>query len=117
MKNENSNFVCGNGSNCIRFRIKVSKKRTTSSLCPHEHIVTILSGKNTENDASSIVETSKPSDGHEWLENTSKYLYNNRRIDLSDINIRDLEEKILEKKKYDGWPKLYHVSPNWAILR
>ena len=49
MKNDKSNFVCANGSGCSRFRIKISKKRTTASLCPHEHIVQLMSGKTAEN--------------------------------------------------------------------
>ena len=111
MKNKSSNFICANGSNCLRFRVKVSKKRTTSSLCPHEHIVMVVSGKNLENAMSTRDnESGYPCDEHKWLENTSKYLFENHRIVLSDINMINLEQKIVERNRNRGWSKVYQVE-------
>ena len=112
MKNEESNFSCANGSNCQRFRVKVSKKRTTLSLCPHEHIVMLVSGKN--NDAAKNSEDEDDdekvlSEEKEWLENSAKYLFDRYRVNFSDSNVRRLEEKVMEKNKSGGWSKLYQV--------
>ena len=113
MKNETSNFVCANGSGCIRFRVKVAKKRTTASLCPHEHIVMVLSGKNVENAAveeHANDDQDSPQKDNNWLQNTSKYLFDKKRIDLSDENIRRLEAKVMERTKSGSWLKLFQVQ-------
>ena len=109
MKNPTTNFICANGNNCTRFRVKVSKKRTTTSLCPHEHIVMLMSGKNIENAETSVSEPGNPCEEHKWLECTSKYLFETMKIDMSDANIMRLEEDIVEINKSQGWPKLYQV--------
>ena len=111
MKNQTSNFICANGNNCTRFCVKVSKKRTTTSLCPHKHIVMLLSGKNIENaeTPASDSEPGNPCEEHKWLECTSRYLFETKKIDLSDANIMKLEEQIVERNKSRGWPKLYQV--------
>ena len=111
MKNQTSNFICANGNNCTRFCVKVSKKRTTTSLCPHEHIIMLLSGKNIENaeTPASDSEPGNPCEEHKWLECTSRYLFETKKIDLSDANIMKLEEQIVERNKSRGWPKLYQV--------
>ena len=113
MKNEASNFSCANGSNCSSFRLKVAKKRTTLSLCPHEHIVMVVSGKNLENAAAESSEEEDDenvmTDGQNWLENTTKYLFGHFRVDFSDTNIRRLEQKVMEKKKSGDWSKVYQV--------
>ena len=113
MRNKESNFACANGSGCTRFRVKVSKKRTTSSLCPHEHIVIVASGKNLQNalDQSPEVSQTDPTfDNHVWLQNTSKFLFRNRRMDLADVNIRNLERKVMTRNKTDDWPRVYQVQ-------
>ena len=86
MKNEESDFSCANGNNCQRFRVTVSKKRKTLSLCPHEHIVMLMSGKNIPN---AVTENSEEDDDDDnddekvlseekkWLENSTKYLFDN----------------------------------------
>ena len=112
MKNESSNFICANGSNCSRFRVKVAKKRTTLSLCPHEHIVMLVSGRHLEeadNEASQDEGEDKAFDDNDWLENTTKYLFNNFKVDFSDMNMRRIEEKIMEKNKSGDWSKVYQV--------
>ena len=116
MKNEESNFSCANGSNCQRFRVKVSKKRTTLSLCPHEHVVMLVSGKNIPNAAAENSEDDDDNDDEkalseakEWLENSAKYLFDRYRVNFSDSNVRRLEEKVMEKNKSGGWSKLYQV--------
>ena len=73
----------------------------------------VLSGKNLENALEHSEEdnqTDIPSDRHVWLENTSKYLFENRRIDMSDTNIKNLEKKVMEMNKSNGWSKVYQVK-------
>lgn len=116
MKNEESDFECANGKNCQRFRVTVSKKQKTLSLCPHEHIVMLVSGKNIPN---AVTENSEDDDDNDdekvlgeetkWLENSAKYLFDNYRVNFSDSNVRRLEEKVMEKNKSGGWSKLYQV--------
>ena len=111
MKNDKSNFVCANGSGCSRFRIKISKKRTTASLCPHEHIVQLMSGKTAENSEEVPQEQEQVNifDNHVWLENTSKFLFSHRQLELSDSNIKRIEKLVLERNKLDTWPRVYQV--------
>ena len=121
MKNASSNFGCANGSGCIRFRVKVSKKRTTASLCPHENIVMVLSGKNIENAQSqpAAVDNDRPgqfADQHEWLENTSKYLFENRRLDTSDSNIRYLQQRVMERNKTEDWSSVHQVKGTLNLI-
>ena len=111
LKSDNGTFVCANGSGCARFRVKVSKKRTTASLCPHEHIVVLVTDTNTKNtdESSDKHNDDKTFGNHVWLENTSKYLYKHRQLDLSDANIKHLEQRVMERNKLDAWPKVYQV--------
>ena len=98
----------------MRFRVKVSKKRTTVSLCPHENIVMVLSGKNVENEKSqtAAVDNDQPGfdDQHKLLENTSRYLFENRRLDTSDSNIMYLQNKVMERNKTDDWSMVHQVK-------
>ena len=112
MKNDSSKFVCANGSGCTRFRVKVSKKRTTSNLCPHEHIVMVVSGKNVRNvqEAPNDAQADKSFGSHLWLENTSKFLYKSRRIEVTDSNLKRLEHIVMDRNKRNTWPSLYQVK-------
>ena len=109
-KNESATFVCGFGSRCNRFKVKISKKQTTASSCPHEHIARVLTE---ESDV--IVQTTnieqpiEKNQEHIWIENTSKYLYKNAKLDLTDNSICKLESKVLKKSTEKEWPKLYQV--------
>ena len=111
MKNDKSNFVCANGSGCTRFRIKVSKKRTTASLCPHEHIAQLISGMTAENSEEVPQELEQVDifDNHVWLENTSRFLYKHRQMDMSDSSIKHVEQPELGRNKLDQWSKVYQV--------
>ena len=94
-----------------RFRNKVSKKRTIASNCPHEHIVKLISGKTAE--SSEEVPQEQQQDkifgSHVWLENTTRYLYRHRQMDLSDSNLKRIEKLVLERNKLDKWPRVYQV--------
>lgn len=113
MKNMSSNFTCANGTNCSRIRVDVAKKRKTLGQCPHEHIVMVVSGKNVENAATEGSEDEDneviPDDDKDWLENTTKYLFTNFKVDFSDKNVRTIEEKIMERNKSGDWSKVYQV--------
>ena len=94
--------------------MKVSKKRTTASLCPHENIVMVLSGKNIEN-----IDNDRPGQfagQHEWLENTSKYLFENRRLDTSDSNIRYLQQRVMERNKTEDWSSVHQVKGTLNLI-
>ena len=83
MKNESSNFICANGSNCYRIRVKVAKKRTTLSLCPHEHIVMLVSGRNLEeadNDASQDEGEDKAFDDNDWYKMIALTLFRRPKL-------------------------------------
>ena len=101
-------FICANGSRCIRIRVKVSKKQTSSSRCPHEHIAHLLSnnkdGLKTLNEHHLDVSMENT-----WLERTSKFLLENRSINLTQENIARLEKKILDINVNNKWPKVYQV--------
>ena len=95
--------------------MKVSKKRTTLSLCPHGHVVMLVSGKNIPNAAAENSDDDDNDDEKvlseekEWLENSAKYLFDHYRVNFSDSNVRRLEAKVMEKNKSGGWSKLYQV--------
>ena len=113
MKNEESDFTCANSKNCSRFRVTVAKKRKTLGMCPHEHIVMLVSGRKLEeadHEASQDEGEDKASDDdNDWLENTTKYLFNNFKVDFSDMNMRRIEEMIMEKNKSGDCSKVYQV--------
>ena len=114
MKNDESDFSCANGTNCTRVRVTVSKKKKTLSLCPHEHIARMLSGKTSapasaESGEDDDDDEKDLSDEKEWLENSAKYVFDNYRVDFSDSNMRRLEEKVMEKNKSGDWSRLYQV--------
>ena len=46
---------------------------------------------------------------HVWLENTTRYLYRHRQMDLSDSNLKRIEKLVLERNKLDKWPRVYQV--------
>ena len=48
-------------------------------------------------------------DDNDWLENTTKYLFNNFKVDFSVTNMQRIEEKIMEKNKSGDWSKVYQV--------
>ena len=110
-KKDKSNFVCAYGSRCSRFRNKVSKKRTIASNCPHEHIVKLISGKTAESseEVPQEQQQDKVFGSHVWLENTARYLYRHRQMDLSDSNLKRIEKLVLERNKLDKWPRVYQV--------
>ena len=92
----------------------VSKKKKTLSMCPHEHIAMMLSGKTSapasaESDEDDDDDEKDLSDEKEWLENSAKYVFDNYRVDFSDSNMRRLEEKVMEKNKSGDWSRLYQV--------
>ena len=101
MKNEESDFTCANSKNCSRFRVTVAKKRKTLSLCPHEHIAMLVSGRKLEeadHEASQDEGENKASDDD-----------NDFKVDFSDMNMRRIEEMIMEKNKSGDWSKVYQV--------
>ena len=64
-------------------------------MCPHEHIVTVLSKQEVlENDGDiELAETegsgsnrSGPSNDSKWMKNTSEYIFKEKKIDLSKEN-------------------------------
>lgn len=73
----------------------------------------VLSGKNVENAAveeHANDDQDSPQKDNNWLQNTSKYLFDKKRIDLSDENIRRLEAKVMERTKSGSWLKLFQVQ-------
>ena len=111
MKNEKSKYVCANGNGCTRFRTKVSKKRKTPSLCPHEHIVNLVSGK-IHQDSEEVPQDQQQEStfsNHVWLENTAKFLFHHRQVELSVTNIKHIEQLVLRRNKLDKWPTVYQV--------
>ena len=73
----------------------------------------VLSGKNVENAAveeHANDDQDSPQKDNNWLKNTSKYLFDKMRIELSDENIRRLEAKVMERTKSGSWLKLFQVQ-------
>ena len=110
MRNDKSTFVCAKGSRCSRFRFKVTKKRTTLSKCRHEHITLLLTGTTGESEeVPQDKEETDIFDNHVWLENTSRFLFKHRQLDMSDPSIKLIEQLVLERNKQDKWPKAYQA--------
>ena len=108
-KGNPSKFSCSNGSKCDRVKVKVSKKTTSVSLCPHEHLVALVNTlTNPSVDGSGEIEpeNDKKSD---WLSNTSKYRFDTQRISLDESNMRSIEKQIIECYKNDDFPTVYQV--------
>ena len=78
-------------------------------MCPHEHIAKMLVD-NKESESESVNgKISWVNQEHVWLENTSKYLYENAKIDFEDSNICRLEKEIMCKSIEKKWSKVYQV--------
>ena len=110
LKSDNE-FHCAIGSKCQRFKVTIAKKTVSTSLCPHERIASVLSGKVTANIEDSGVKSAKNVRFNEsqWMSKTSAYLYENKKLDVSKSNKKVVERKILELSE-KGWPK--HFEPN-----
>ena len=106
-------FHCAIGSKCLRFKVTVAKKTVSTSLCPHERIATLLSGRCERSvEIPSEQAVSKPSanfNESQWMANTSEYLYQNQKLDLSKLKKKEVEKRILEINS-KGWPKLFEPS-------
>ena len=79
----------------------------------------LLSGKNIKNAETPAgdSEPGNPFEEHKWLECTSRYLFETKKIYLSDANIMKLEEQIVERNKSRGWPKLYHLPGLYFVTK
>ena len=78
-------------------------------MCPHEHIAKMLAD-NKESESESVNgKSSGVNQEHVWLEKTSKYLYENAKIDFDDSNISRLEKEIMFKSNEKKWSKVYQV--------
>ena len=108
-------FHCAIGSNCSRIKVIVSKKTVSTSMCPHEHISTVLSGKYDVNRDLQHVQSktgqkaSYKFNESEWMANTSAYIFRHRKLDLSKQSKKKIEREIM-KINEEGWPKLFELS-------
>ena len=104
-------FHCAIGSKCQRFKVTISKKTVSTSLCPHERIASVLSGNVTSGGGDSSVKSTKNVRYNEsqWMSETSAYLYKHKKIDVSKSSKKVVERKILQISE-NGWPK--HFEPN-----
>ena len=112
-------FVCAFGSRCDRVCVTVAKKTKTFSSCPHEQFVKIICepGPDTEKVPSTSPDQPKqpdvpsPFSDNPWLENTSKYRYNNQKIKFDVSEMKTIEKEIVSMyKSEDGFPRLYQVK-------
>ena len=108
---KDQHFHCAIGSNCIRFKVTVSKKTVTSSLCPHEHIATILSGNHLISneilpESVYVIEPIVRFTESERMTKTSEYILKNKKLDLSKAQKKIVEAK-LKRLNQDGWPKTF----------
>ena len=89
--------------------MKVSKKTTSVSFCPHEHLVALVNTlTNPSLDGSGDIE-SENDNKLDWLSNTSKYRFDTQRISLDESNMRSIEKQIIECYKHDDFPRVYQV--------
>ena len=117
-------YHCARGSRCNRNKVTVAKKTVDTSMCPHEYIATVLSGPSNVSGQSVVVGDSLsgqatgstgfqvPSPVYntsEWMQNTSTYLYQYKKLDLSMRNKAYIDKKIMDMNKA-GWPKVYEPS-------
>ena len=87
-------YHCARGSRCIRNRVTVAKKTVSTSLCPHEHISTVLSGPgdlpgqavmmgdSLSGQAAGSTEFQVPPPVYntsQWMQSTSTYLYQDKK--------------------------------------
>ena len=111
MKTDNA-FHCAIGSKCVREKVTVSKKTVSSSLCPHERIAVLLSDLPQDEEAvpqqtgSRTARTVPKFTDSQWTANTSAYLYQHRKLDMSHRQKKEVERKILETSAA-GWPRHY----------
>ena len=111
MKTDNA-FHCAIGSKCVRVKVTVSKKTVSSSLCPHERIAVLLSDLPQDEEAvpqqtgSRTARTVPKFTDSQWTANTSAYLYQHRKLDMSHRQKKEVERKILETSAA-GWPRHY----------
>ena len=111
MKADNA-FHCAIGSKCVRVKVTVSKKTVSSSLCPHERIAVLLSDLPQDEEAvpqqtgSRAARTVPKFTDSQWTANTSAYLYQHRKLDMSHRQKKEVERKILETSAA-GWPRHY----------
>ena len=114
MKADNA-FHCAIGSKCVRVKVTVSKKTVSSSLCPHERIAVLLSDLPQDEEAvpqqtgSRAARTVPKFTDSQWTANTSAYLYQHRKLDMSHRQKKEVERKILETSAA-GWPR--HFEPD-----
>ena len=102
-------FHCAIGSNCIRFKVTVSKKTVERSLCPHEHISTLLSDQSgpASSEQPVICAPCPKFNESEWMANTSDFLFREKKLDLSRPNKKVIEKMLLKIRNEGGWPKLF----------
>ena len=73
----------------------MSKQQTTLSMCPHEHIAMLLSGYSNSLDLPDEHHC-EPEIKDVMLENTSKFLLKNRKVDLTEESIVKVQKNILQ---------------------
>ena len=104
-------FHCAIGSKCMRYKVTVAKKTVSTSLCPHEHIATVLTRNHELPDTVSepVVQVPSKFNKSEWMKNTSAYIFINKKLDLSKSNKKQVEKQIM-LLNWTGWPKVYEPS-------
>ena len=117
---------CSAGAFCPRLSVGVAKKTVKKLLCVHEEIVALIDDTKRELD-NQEVEVAEDLDESEfeeeddteeangpnqpkmdniamkYLEETSKYIYENEKIDLTDENMANKKKEIIKQNK-KGWP-------------
>ena len=107
MKADND-FHCAIGSKCVRVKVTVSKKTVSSSLCPHERIAVLLSDLPQDEEAvpqqtgSRAARTVPKFTDSQWTANTSAYLYQHRKLDMSHRQKKEVERKIRRQVQLAG---------------
>ena len=115
-------YHCAIGSKCMRYKVTVAKKTVSTSLCPHEHIATVLTHKNelpADSLSEPVVQAPSKFNKSEWMKNTSAFIYFNKKLDLSKSRKKQIEKRIMMINS-SGWPKVYEPSedccPHCSIL-
>ena len=103
-------FHCAIGSKCMRYKVTVAKKTVSTSLCPHEHVATVLTRTNELADTVAEPVVHAPKFNHsQWMKNTSTYIYANKKLDLSKSMKKQVEKQIMLLNS-SGWPKVFEPS-------
>ena len=138
-KVKDNTLVCSSGSGCDRIKVGIGKKTKTHTKCTHEEIVSMFVKlePNKDGRVTSIIETpnkieitqldtepmkdtekgtkyieSEPKEedvGMKYLDNTSKWIYENEKIGFSNLNMGKIQKDILEQNKL-GWPSVYQTE-------